>query len=679
MRIATYTRISTDETRQPYSLDAQATRLRSYVDSQEDWQLVRQFTDQASGASTERPGLQRALAEARAHRYDLLLVYRVDRFARSVRGLATLLEQLDAAGVAFRSATEPFDTATPAGRMMVQMLGVFAEFERATIIDRVIAGMERKAARGEWCGGSRPHGYLVNPATGHLVANPDEAPLIEIIFDHYARQRHGAKSIATWLNTHGHRTKSGKPWNHMAVLTVLRNRAYLGEIFFRDTYHLAPHQPLVDVETFQLAQQILTQRGEDHAHRASNASDYLLAGLLTCTHCGKKFVGTAAHGNRYRYRYYTCFSRHRYGTTTCPADRLPADQLETAVLAALLHTYRRHDLLNVALNAGHARSGQQRRQRQDELDLVEKELSKAEEAIERYFLAFEAGTMSENTCGQRVQTLGDKIATLHSRRAVLAAELDADQQPTVTEADLQALRHRVEHTITHGVPDAQKGLLQALVADIQVESRNAVRPYFRVQLTGQHPAGLAEPTSDAMVRPPSGSVPPAGFEPAPPPPEGGALSPELRGPGREPRVPAAIWPIRVVVMRTRVLVVDDDAVIRQLVCVNLELEGFEVVTAVDGQDCLDRVKELAPDVITLDVMMPRLDGYQTAERLRADPETRGIKILLLSAKAQERDLRRGSEIGVDAYLTKPFDPDVLIDTVRRLAADPAERAGATDG
>ncbi|HVA62030.1 MAG TPA: response regulator [Mycobacteriales bacterium] len=132
-------------------------------------------------------------------------------------------------------------------------------------------------------------------------------------------------------------------------------------------------------------------------------------------------------------------------------------------------------------------------------------------------------------------------------------------------------------------------------------------------------------------------------------------------------------------MRTRVLVVDDDAVIRQLVCVNLELEGFEVVTAVDGQDCLDRVKELAPDVITLDVMMPRLDGYQTAERLRADPETRGIKILLLSAKAQERDLRRGSEIGVDAYLTKPFDPDVLIDTVRRLAADPAERAGATDG
>src|SRR5688572_14278941 len=94
MRIATYTRISTDEDHQPYSLEAQAGRLRSYVASQEDWTLIREFTDQASGASMERPGLGRALTEARAGRFDLLLVYRVDRLARSVRGLATLLESL---------------------------------------------------------------------------------------------------------------------------------------------------------------------------------------------------------------------------------------------------------------------------------------------------------------------------------------------------------------------------------------------------------------------------------------------------------------------------------------------------------------------------------------------------------------------------------------------------------
>jgi CheY-like chemotaxis protein len=117
----------------------------------------------------------------------------------------------------------------------------------------------------------------------------------------------------------------------------------------------------------------------------------------------------------------------------------------------------------------------------------------------------------------------------------------------------------------------------------------------------------------------------------------------------------------------RVLVVDDDEVIRQLIAVNLQLEGFEVLTAVDGQDCLERVRDIAPDVITLDVMMPRLDGWVTAVKLRDDPLTRDIKVVMITARAQEHDIRRGHEIGVDAYVTKPFDPAELIRTVRDLA------------
>ena len=107
--------------------------------------------------------------------------------------------------------------------------------------------------------------------------------------------------------------------------------------------------------------------------------------------------------------------------------------------------------------------------------------------------------------------------------------------------------------------------------------------------------------------------------------------------------------------------------IRQLITVNLEIEGFEVIGATDGQEALDRVKDVHPAVVTLDVMMPRLDGWETASRLRSDPETADIKLVLLSARAQQADLDRGEQIGVDAYLTKPFDPDELIDIVRRLA------------
>jgi DNA-binding response OmpR family regulator len=120
----------------------------------------------------------------------------------------------------------------------------------------------------------------------------------------------------------------------------------------------------------------------------------------------------------------------------------------------------------------------------------------------------------------------------------------------------------------------------------------------------------------------------------------------------------------------RVLVVDDDEVIRQLIAVNLQLEGFDVSTAVDGQDCLDKVQEIAPDVITLDVMMPRLDGWETALRLRKIPETAHIKVILITARAQEDDISHGTNVGADAYLTKPFDPGEMIRVVRELAGVP---------
>jgi DNA-binding response OmpR family regulator len=121
----------------------------------------------------------------------------------------------------------------------------------------------------------------------------------------------------------------------------------------------------------------------------------------------------------------------------------------------------------------------------------------------------------------------------------------------------------------------------------------------------------------------------------------------------------------------RVLVVDDSDVIRQLICVNLELEGFEVVTAVDGQDALDKILEAAPDVMTIDVRMPRLDGFDTVARLRADPRTSGLKVAMVTACAQESDIVRGREVGVDAYVTKPFDPATLVRTVRDLVDRPA--------
>ena len=117
----------------------------------------------------------------------------------------------------------------------------------------------------------------------------------------------------------------------------------------------------------------------------------------------------------------------------------------------------------------------------------------------------------------------------------------------------------------------------------------------------------------------------------------------------------------------RVLVVDDSPTVRDLISMNLSLEGFDVVTATNGREALERVHDVAPDVVTLDVAMPHMDGFGTAEQLRSDPRTSALPIAIVSACAQESDLRRGREIGVDAYVTKPFDPDELVRVVRELA------------
>ena len=120
-------------------------------------------------------------------------------------------------------------------------------------------------------------------------------------------------------------------------------------------------------------------------------------------------------------------------------------------------------------------------------------------------------------------------------------------------------------------------------------------------------------------------------------------------------------------MQARVLVADDDPIILRLLEVNLGLEDFVVETALRGEDAIRRAQELRPDVIILDVMMPGMSGYDVADQLRQDPDTAGIPVVFLSARAQEEDRKRGHALGVAAYVTKPFDPGELVDIVRRLA------------
>ncbi|HEV3321489.1 MAG TPA: recombinase family protein [Solirubrobacteraceae bacterium] len=481
VRVATYSRISTDEERQPNSLEAQRVRLEAFVESQPEWRIERRYEDQFTGTVIDRPALTRLLRDAKLDRFDVLLVYRVDRLARSIRGLAQVIDELDQAGVIFRSATEPFDTGTPAGRMMVQMLGVFAEFERALIVERITAGLERKAARGGWCGGRRPYGLDIAPDRDHLQRNPTEAPLIPVIFDRYVNGQEGSSMLAKWLNESGYRTKNGRPWSATSVLTVLRNRSYLGEIYYRGSWYPAPHEPLIPTELFDRAQAILTKRGEDRSQRRTNASDYLLTGRVRCGRCGQAYIGTAAHGRNGRYTYYTCFTRMRYGTKHCANDRLPAERLEQAVTRRLWKVLEDGDLINSAIEQTYARLTERTDEQTSEHAAVQRKLTETRAAMDRYFRAFENATMPEDTCAPRLAALSEQAKALEGRAAELAAAADDTEHPErVTPADLDALRRELRAALEHSTPARTKTVLQAMIDTIRVDARDHIEPTFRI-------------------------------------------------------------------------------------------------------------------------------------------------------------------------------------------------------
>ena len=480
LRVAIYIRRSTDEDHQPFSLEAQQTKLHAYVISQPGWTLVAVYSDDASGATVERPGLRQALTDARADRFDVLLVYRVDRFTRRIRDLSYLVDELDRAHVAFRSATEPFDTATPAGRMMVQMLAVFAEFERAIIIDRVINGMERKAAQGRWTVGVAPYGYTINRADHVLHRHPDEAPVVEEIFRLYTYRRLGTRAIAAHLNQRGLRRRSATGWSHKTVADILVNRTYLGEIHFRDIVAEHAHDALVEADTFAQAQQILAVRGENPARKAAAFSDYHLTGKITCPRCGRHYVGTSATGRTRIYRYYTCTTRSTRGVAHCRAPRIDADRLDDAVVAALAGFYAEHcELLTDAIAAVADDHRAIRGAYRDELAVITGQLAAKTATVDKYLTDFESATLTPEVLERRVGQLTTEIERLRHRRDALRLILDVEPD-TPDQHQLSQIPDRLFDIIQTAALPLRQSLCDALIEALRLGPNQTATPVLRV-------------------------------------------------------------------------------------------------------------------------------------------------------------------------------------------------------
>jgi DNA invertase Pin-like site-specific DNA recombinase len=351
MRGAIYTRKSTEEgLEQDFnSLDAQREACEAFIASQkhEGWvMLPARFDDGGySGGTLERPALKRLLADIRESKVDVVVVYKIDRLTRSLLDFAKIVEVFDAHGVSFVSVTQAFNTATSMGRLTLNVLLSFAQFEREVTGERIRDKIAASKKKGMWMGGYPPLGYDVKDRK--LVANETEAETVRYIFRRY-QELHSVRLLKEHLDQTGvvskrrvapdGRTYGGKPIARGALYHMLQNRLYRGEIVHKNDAYPGEHAPIIDGELWQDVQKILAANRVDRGAGKDNPHLSLLAGLIFDAHCELMTPSHAVKkGNRYCY-----YVSKNLVTGGAKADRtgqrLPASQIE-ALVTGRIHAW----------------------------------------------------------------------------------------------------------------------------------------------------------------------------------------------------------------------------------------------------------------------------------------------------------------------------------------------------
>jgi site-specific DNA recombinase len=345
VRCAIYCRKSSEEgLEQSFnSLDAQREACAAYIDSQrhEGWLVLDDRYDDGghSGGSLQRPALQRLIRDIEAGRIDTVICYKIDRLSRSLTDFAKLVDLFEQHNVTFVSVTQQFNTTTSMGRLTLNVLLSFAQFERELAGERIKDKFLQSRKRGLWMGGHPPLGYDVRDRK--LVVNPAEAELVRLIFRRFL-DLGSATLLMRELNAKDYRTKSwttqsgifreGRPFDKGTLYKILRNRTYLGEAVHKGRSYLGEHELIVDRATWDRVHEVLDSNAKRRGNEARARTPAPLRSLMRCTHCSAAMTPTHTRRRGRLYRYYVCLGASRRGHDTCPVRSIAASEVEGLVL-----------------------------------------------------------------------------------------------------------------------------------------------------------------------------------------------------------------------------------------------------------------------------------------------------------------------------------------------------------
>ena len=481
IRCAIYCRKSHEEGLQQEfnSLHAQREACEAYIASQrhEGWKaLSADYSDGGfTGANIDRPGLQKLMKDIEAGRIDCVVVYKVDRLSRSLLDFARLMATFDEHNVSFVSVTQQFNTTTSMGRLTLNVLLSFAQFEREIIGERIRDKKAAAARKGKYIGGHPFLGYDVDHEKMRLVVNHDESELVRRIFKRFIQLGSSMKA-AKELNDQGRRTKAwttkkgkvmgGKRWNKVYVHRVLTNAKYIGLVVHKGQTYPGEHEAIIDKKTWDRVQAILKKNCRNRSSQTRRKTPALLKGVLRCGHCDKAMGITFTKRRGKRYRYYLCNYAARNGYDTCPVRSVAAGQIENVVMEQLRSIFRSPDVIARTFRAAKAHAREGMKNLQEEKGRIEKRQSELKTIIRN--LIRSGGDNGDGFLADELRTLNDELVEVESRLQAVAVELETDRHDLPTEAEVAEALRNIDSVWGELFPAEKERVVKLLVKGVVV-------------------------------------------------------------------------------------------------------------------------------------------------------------------------------------------------------------------
>lgn len=477
VRCAVYTRKSTEEglEKEFNTLDAQRESGEAYIASQkhEGWVCLPDRYDDGgfTGGNMDRPALQRLLSDIESGKVNCLVVYKLDRLSRSLMDFAKIVEILDRHQASFVSVTQQFNTKDSMGRLTLNILLSFAQFEREIISERTRDKIAAARRKGKWTGGTQILGYDVDFQTGKLVLNPLEADQVRQIFNLYLEHR-SLREVVRELEERGWTSKTwttkkgnlhqGLPFNKQRIHQLLRNVTYLGKIRYKEEIHEGEHQAIIDPDTWKEVQAQL-KRGDRTPDQPRNKHKALLRGLLHCSVCDAPMIHLPVTKKGQKlFRYYVCMNAHDNGWDKCATPSIPAEEIEKFVVGRLLELGSDEQLLDEVLR-------QAALLRNEQFESMRRDLQR---------LQATQGTLqqfSDESHRRELRAIASQVRSLQSRMVEM-------QSRTISIADCEDAMGRFEELWRFLAIDEQTRLLKLIFERIDFDGTSG-KITFRFQNT----------------------------------------------------------------------------------------------------------------------------------------------------------------------------------------------------